>query len=333
MDYSININPLGVPKSLKKAINHSISKLELYPDIKNRKATEILANFHSLNINNIVIGNGATELIYLAIQTIKPRKALIPMPTFIEYQRACKLVGCEVIPYKLEKDDDFELNVDDFIKKIDNSVDMIILCNPNNPTSKIIDKNSMKKLLEYCQTKGIYLMIDEAFADFTLSDISVTGYIKKYANLIIIRSLTKFFAVPGLRIGYAVSCESLCELFIANQYPWSVNYFASIVCEIALKDLNYISKTKKWLNQEPKRFYDMLSALDGIKVYKPSANYILIEIEQTLSSIMTDRLLNKGILVRDASNFKFLDSHFIRIAIKDKKSNDKFFDKFSRCLL
>ncbi len=333
MDYSININPIGVPKSLKRAISRSMSKLELYPDMKNRKATEILAKHHSLNTNNIVIGNGATELIYLAIQTISPRKVLIPMPTFTEYQRVCKIVGCEVVPFELKKEVDFKFNVDDFIKKIDSSIDMIIICNPNNPTSKIIDKNSMKKLLEYCQPKGIYIMIDEAFADFTLSDISVIGYIKKYANLIIIRSLTKFFAVPGLRIGYAVACESLSELFIANQYPWSVNYFASIVCEIALKDFNYINKTKKWLNQEPKRFYDMLCTLNGIKVYKPSVNYILIEIEQTLASIMTERLLNKGILIRDASNFKFLDAHFIRIAIKDKKSNDKFFDKFSRCLL
>ena len=333
MDYSININPFGVPKTLKRAINRSFPKLEQYPDTKNRKATEIIAKHHLLNKNNIVIGNGATELIYLAIQTIKPRKALIPMPTFTEYQRSCKMIGCEVIPYELKKEEAFELIIDDFIAKIDNSIDMVIICNPNNPTSKIISKNSMKKLLEFCQPKGIYIMIDEAFVDFTLSDISVIGYIKKYANLIIIRSLTKFFAVPGLRIGYAVACESLTQLFIANKYPWSVNYFASIVCEISLKDSTYINKTKKWLNQEPKRFYDLLCTLSGIKVYKPNANYILIEVEKTLASIMAERLLNKGIFIRDASNFKFLDAHFIRIAIKDKKSNDKFFDKFSMCLL
>lgn len=255
------------------------------------------------------------------------------MPTVTLYSKACKQNGCEVVPLYLDKANEFDIDIDKLILATSVGVDMIILCNPNNPTSRIIDRTKMLRILDFCQEKGIYIIIDEAFGDFVSGDVSVVKQINRYANLVIIRTLANYFSVSGLRFAYAISCDGLTDLMHMNQTPGTVNYFALIACEILLKDLKYIKGTKAWLQSEPKRFFHIISTLGGVIAYKPFANYIFIELEQVTSATLCERMLSKGINICNCNKFGGLDGQYIRISIKDKKSNEKFLDKFSRCLI
>lgn len=297
-----------------------------------KSAKSALAYYHGVSADNIIIGSGCSELIYLAIRTLRPRKVLIPTPAVNLYLQACKQYGCEFVTLELEKSNEFDIDVEKLILQTQ-GVDMIILCNPNNPTSRIIEKSKMYKILDYCQEKGIYLVIDEAYADFTGVDISVAKQVERYANIVIVRTLANYFALSGLRFGYAISCEGLCELLHMNQIPGTVSLFALNACEILLRDFKYIKNTKAWLHSEPKRFFHLISTLGGLTAYKPYANFIFIELEQIPSATLCDRLHNIGIKVCNCNKMGNLDGQYIRISIKDRKSNDKFLDKFSRCLL
>ncbi|MDD3765910.1 MAG: histidinol-phosphate transaminase [Eubacteriales bacterium] len=333
IDYSLNVNPLGVPKTFKKKMQKSYKNLSLRHDMAKVGALDAISAYHGVSDKNLTLGSGTSELLYLALKCLKPVRTLVVFPSPPLYAKACRESGSDVVPCFLNKENDFDLDFETFKKSAQVGVDMVILANPNNPTSRIIPKNLLLKILDYCQEKGIYVVIDEAYADFVSVDISAVKYISKYANVIILRTLSNYFALKGLRFSYAISCESLTELLHKNQFPGTVGYLPLIAFETLFRDFKYIKKTKAWLLSEPKRFYYMVSTLGGVNAYKPFANFIFIELEQIPSAIFCERMANKGISVCNCNSFGGLDGQYIRISIKDRKSNEKFLEKFSSCLL
>ncbi|MGE4283639.1 MAG: threonine-phosphate decarboxylase CobD [Clostridia bacterium] len=337
LDYSANINPLGVPQTLQQAIINNFDLLTHYPDPDYMNARRSLANWHGIEKSNIIMGNGATEIIFLLMEVFKPRKILIPCPSFSEYEQAAITAGCKVEHYRIKEEEDFIINVQDLINNIHKEIEMLILCNPNNPTSQIIKKDKMKEILSFCRENGITVVIDEAFIDFTDEQLhlSMVDQLEIYPNLFIIKALTKFFAIPGLRLGYGIAGERFIKRMEHKKQPWTLNNFASMAAEILPHDVEYIRVSSQWIKEEGVRFFQLLSKIEGIKVFKPSSNFILIKLldPHLTSGILCDKMMGNGILIRNAENFTFLDKQYIRIAIKDGRSNDIFIQRLKQTLM
>lgn len=323
LDYSSNINPLGVPKKFIEKASQSFEILEKYPDPYYIELREKIAKHNSLNKENVIVGNGATEILFLYMKALKPKKVLLVAPCFAEYKRALDTINAEIYYFELLERENFKLNIENLIKNISNeNYDLILLCNPNNPTGKFISLEEIKKILKIVEEKNINLFIDEAFIEFVQDWEKKTALLLKSQNIFIMRAFTKFFAIPGLRLGYGLSynLDFLKKMYFEKE-PWSVNSFANLAGLILLDDKEYIEKSNKWIAEEKIFFYEELNKFSGIKVFRTDANFILIKLLNSTAKILKEKMLEKNILIRDASNFKFLDESYIRLAIKDRNSN------------
>ncbi|MGL5616117.1 MAG: threonine-phosphate decarboxylase CobD [Sarcina sp.] len=328
LDYSSNINPLGVPKEYKKLIIENIDKLASYPNIDYVELTEAIGKYLNIEEKYILPTNGATEGIYLIIEHLNLKKVLIPAPSFSEYKNASENFNLDIKWHFTEEVNDFSLDIEKLKEEmLLEKVDGVFLCNPNNPTSQLIKREELLELLKVAKEKDIYLLIDESFIDLIEDEDSykIKDYVKNYNNLVVIQSFTKFFAVPGIRIGAVIASENIIEYLFKKKMPWSINYFASLISKILLKDSDYVKKTKKWIEEEIEYFYKELLKIEGLKVYKPNTNFVLVKLENNISSNNLRELLGREkILIRDCSNFKGLDNRFVRFAIKSREQNEKF---------
>ena len=326
LDYSSNINPLGVPESLKKAISENFSLLERYPDINYVELRESIGNYNNINIENIIVGNGATEVLFLYMKALKPKKVLIVSPTFAEYERALNNIECEIDFFELKEKENFILDKEKFIEEAKN-YDIAVLCNPNNPTGKFISKNIIAEINEKLEKSNTKLFIDESFIEFIKGWEEKTVADFKSKNIFILRALTKFFALPGIRLGYGICFDKkIIDNINSKREPWSVNTFADIAGKVILDDKEYIKNTEKWIEEERKYFVNSLKEIEKnkkIKVYDTETNFILIKLNTYTAEEFRNKMLEKNILVRNASNFKFLDETFVRFAIKDREKNEK----------
>lgn len=336
LDYSANINPLGVPKQLEELIKENIQNLVNYPNIDYTALTEQIAEFLDVYSDNVVVGNGATEIIYLVLEHLKAKKALMPVPTFSEYSGACKKYNVELKYHYLKDEDDFKLNVEALKQSIDKDIELIFLCNPNNPTSSLMKKRGVLEIVHFAKTLNIFVILDESFIDLTDEDEenSLSKLVEEYGNLIIIRSFTKFFGIPGLRLGCGICNATLAIEITKKRLPWSINYFATLLGEILDKDTEYIQETKAWIQEEPLWFYNELKEIQGLKVYKPSTNFILIKIlDERFNSIsLRDEMGRRGILIRDCSNYVNLSDRYVRFAVKDRVNNIIFLSKLKEIM-
>ena len=347
LDYSSNINPYGVPKSLKQKIAENIGILERYPDPDYVELREKLAQLNKVELENIVLGNGATEAIFLFIKVIKPKKVLIVSPTFGEYERAvraCKNSESQKIEieyFELEEKDEFRLNIGKLKKELEKKYDLVIICNPNNPTGKFLKMAETEEILRECNRYDTKLFIDEAFIEFLEDGLkeSIVNSGENKKNLFVTRAFTKFFAIPGLRLGYGIYFDKNLEKKIAEKKePWSVNNIAEMAGITVLDDTEYIEKTLNWITEEKKYMYERLNEISGIKPYKTEVNFICVKIKNELISKglnvkkLREKMMEEGILIRDASNFKFLDERFFRLAIKDRRSNDRVIEALKKIL-
>ena len=300
LDYSSNINPLGVPQKFIDTAKESFDKLVNYPDPYYIELRKKIAEFNSVNMNNIIVGNGATEILFLYIRALKPKKVLILAPCFAEYERALKSVSANIEYFELRESDNFYPNIINLKKEIEsNNYDLLLFCNPNNPTGQFIKLEDIKEIIENCENKNTKIFIDEAFIEFIENWKEKTVSLLKNRNVFIMRAFTKFFAIPGLRLGYGIGFdEEILKKMWEEKEPWTVNTFANLAGLTMLDD----------------------------KEYKTECNFILIKIYNTSSASLRDKMIEKNILIRDASNFKFLDYHFVRLAIKDRKSNLKMME-------
>ena len=354
LDYSSNINPYGIPESLKKRITENLEILERYPDPDYVELRQKLSNLNKVNLSDIILGNGATEIIFLFMKVINPKKILIVSPTFGEYERAVKATEIsgdtvslsssngdnknienkkiEIEYFELKESDDFKLNIGNLKNELEKKYDLLIICNPNNPTGKFLKLAQTEEILKECNKYDTKLFIDEAFIEFLEDGMkeSIINTEGNKKNLFVTRAFTKFFAIPGLRLGYGMYFDKELEQKISEKKePWSVNNIAEMAGLTVLDDTEYIEKTLKWITKEKIYMYEKLNEISGIKVYETEVNFITGKIDEKLFSeglnvkILREKMLEQGILIRDASNFKFLDERFFRLAIKDRASNDR----------
>ena len=354
LDYSSNINPYGIPEGLKKRITENLEVLERYPDPDYVELRQKLANLNKVNLSDIILGNGATEIIFLFMKVINPKKILIVSPTFGEYERALKATEIsgdtvslsssngdnknienkkiEIEYFELKESDDFKLNIGNLKNQLEKKYDLLIICNPNNPTGKFLKLSETEEILKECNKYDTKLFIDEAFIEFLEDGMkeSIINTEENKKNLFVTRAFTKFFAIPGLRLGYGMYFDKELEKKISEKKePWSVNNIAELAGLTVLDDTGYIEKTLKWISEEKIYMYEKLNEISRIKVYETEVNFITGKIDEKLFSeglnvkILREKMLEQGILIRDASNFKFLDERFFRLAIKDRESNDR----------
>lgn len=326
IDFSANINPLGLPRGIEKTIKDNIKNILHYPDPENTELKMALSKYLNLSNKNIIVGNGSTELIYLTVYALMPKRALIVSPSFSEYEKALLSIDAKIKHLRLKEKDEFNIPIKEIIERLD-EIELIFLCNPNNPTGKVISRDDMVYLLKKLRGKGITLILDEAFIDM-VEENSLIALAPKNNNLLILRSLTKFFGLPGLRLGYGVGTKGLIKILENFRQPWSVNIFAQAIGAKLIQDEEFKRTSKEVLLKEKEFLYQGLCKIEEIVPYCSYANFILVKILTSLSSErLQRRLLKKGILIRDCSNFRGLNNKFIRIAVRSRRENSKLINE------
>lgn len=330
IDFSSNINPKLIP-NLEKYILEGLNKSTSYPDINYTSLKKNIGNYININPEFIIPGNGATEIIYLLMKNIKKRLAILN-PTFSEYERGARLNNLEVINFMLNKDDEFSVNLDEIEEKID-EFDSLFICNPNNPNGKV---KNIEKLLELMSKHNKLLIVDETFMEFVYEEekYSLIKYINKYENLFILKAVTKFFGMPGLRLGYGVtSNKKLIENIYKYKEPWTVNSFADTLSNYIFNDKDYINNSKSYYLKERKYMLNALRKIKRLKAYDTDTNFILIKLEDKKAEKLKLQLFKESnILIRDASNFVNLDESYIRIAIKSHNENQLILKELNRIM-
>ncbi|MCM8823322.1 MAG: threonine-phosphate decarboxylase CobD [Candidatus Omnitrophica bacterium] len=327
LDFSANINPLRIPLTVKKSLHRYLNDLVFYPDPKSRLLITTISDYWKIKEENLLVGNGSTELIYLVLNAFRDSKVTIVVPSFTEYERAGKISNCKLEFVFLKENKNFCFNPSD-IKK----TDILLICNPNNPTGNFI-VNSWQKLLDIPAGK---IFIDEAFMDFipdekkyTFIPLAVSS--KKF---IVFRTFTKFFALAGLRIGYLIAHKDIVRILKKYQIPWNVNILAQRVAAQCLKETLFIKLSKQLIEKERKFLYQRLCQIKGLKPYSSVTNFLLVKItkKHLSSSVLKKKLLEKGILIRDCANFRGLDNSFIRVAVRKHKENLKLIRALEGCI-
>lgn len=337
VSFSSNVNPLGISYKLKNTLAHRLDAITTYPERDYSKLRQCISNYTNAQVDNIIVGNGTSELISLFIQTQHPKKALILGPTYSEYEREIGLSGGVSKYYPLDEEHDFVLDVDAFCSSLNDSIDLLVLCSPNNPTSNAITRKQMRKILDTCMKHGIFVMVDETYAEFADNeqDISCIKLTNCYTNLIILRGTSKFFAAPGLRLGYAITGNrDVLKAINTRKNPWSINSLAEIAGQLMFQDEEYIKQTKELISSERNRLYKELSSWDSVKVYKPSGNFMLMKIlkEDVTSDLLFEHCIKQKLMIRDCSSFPFLDNSFVRFCFMKPEDNDRLLHAFSELL-
>jgi L-threonine-O-3-phosphate decarboxylase len=331
IDFSSNINPLGIPQGIKDAYYNSLELCEKYPDQYYRKLIDAISKNEKVSRNYIFPSNGASEAIFRIVQAIKPKEALLTSPTFGEYEEALKSANSNINYYTLEKDSTFELG-EDFLDNINEKIDIVFLCNPNNPTGILVNRNLLESILDKCLNSNTYLVLDESFMDFLYNSeyYSLVNKINSYKNLIILKSFTKIFAMPGIRLGYCISSDKkLISNLKRNGPPWNISTTAEKCGIAALKEKKYIVDSIEYIEYQRKYLTDELKKL-GLIVYPSKTNYILFKLEQRID--LKESLEKERILIRSCSNYKGLDENFYRIAVKKEEDNKLLIGKLKGVL-
>ena len=319
LDFSSNVNPLGSHPGVKKYLKKQLNQIHIYPDSESTRLRSNLKWFTGVNTSQILIGNGATEIIYNFCSAFvnKQSKVLIPCPTFSEYEKAAKFFSGKIIPFKSLN---LNENLQKFIAKIPIK-GIIFICNPNNPTGEILSKKNMEQIVKTAEKKSSLVFVDETFIELVPdSNPSLVKTIKKYDNLFILRSFTKSFGLAGLRIGYGLSSKKIIEVLQRIKIPWNVNYIAQSAASTALCYSDFLNKSRQNIKKENLFLMNSLSKLEWMSCFNSSTNFILIKTKIN-SKILQKKLLKKNILIRDCSTFCGLNENYVRIAVKNRKEN------------
>lgn len=316
-DFSVNVNPLGIPEAVKAALYEAVDNCTRYPDISAEKLKEAVSEMLTVPKGYLLFGNGASELFMAIIHGIKPKKTVIPVPSFYGYEYAAETADGEILHYETKEKNDFCLQ-EDFLSVLTEDVDILFLANPNNPTGNLMSREELRNVLSHCRDKGVYVVLDECFIEFCGKERSMLQEIETFSNLILVRAFTKIFSIPGVRLGYFVCSNPLLLEKIGRQLPeWNVSRFAQAAGYECAMQTAFVEKTVTFIRKERRFLEDGLKQA-GFRVFPGKANFLLIYCEQPLY----DRLLEKGILIRDCENFRGLSKGFYRIAVKDRKENE-----------
>jgi threonine-phosphate decarboxylase len=322
IDFSASINPLGPPASARKAFQKSYEEIPCYPDPYGEELKKALAKRHGMKPEELLLGNGSTQLIYLLCFALRPRKALVVGPAFSEYANALKLAGARVRFLSLAADASFRFSIEKFMAAWAKADDMAFVTTPNSITGQLIPRAEIEKIARLALIKRKFLVVDEAFIDFAEGE-SVKQLIRDNPYLIVLRSLTKFYALPGLRLGYLLAHPRRVAQLAAYLEPWSVNGPAQKVALACLADRSFGLKTERWLQRERNFLAQALIALKGFQPYPSSANFLLIRIANDNPDALELRsfLLRKKILIRACNSFAGLGADHFRVAVLQRKDN------------
>jgi threonine-phosphate decarboxylase len=323
IDFSASINPLGISQAVKDAITESINSLTHYPDSRNHQLKQALAAHHGIMTENLALANGSTELIYNLPLLFSGKSALIVSPTFSEYEHALEQHCCRTTHFILSPENEFALDTVALKAALKQGYSALYLCNPGNPSGRLYPLQTIQEVANICREAGTFLVLDEAFMDFCEAD-SAKLMIVENSDSVILRSMTKFYGFPGLRLGYAIGNPSVVERLEAMGGPWSVNALALDAGLAALGDRQHIEATIACVTQERQWLMEEIFSIPGLKPYSSAANYILVEIKKgPVAAELQKRLLTNGVLIRDCANFQGLSPRFFRIAVRKREENLK----------
>ncbi len=324
--FSANVNPLGLSGKLKDTLSEHLDVLTSYPDREYSELRSTIAKYCDTVKENVVVGNGSTELISLFTKVIAPKKALVFAPTYSEYDHEISLSGGDFDYFELKEEDGYAPDLDALKLVLKKNYDLVVICNPDNPTSYLIDKKMMEQILIMCPAPT-YVMVDETYMEFAPDYESSNGIslTERFDHLFIIRGISKFFAAPGLRLGYAVTGNhTLIEQMVAEQNPWSINSLAEMAGKLMFTDHDYISRTKRLIFSERERICARLDTIKGLKYYKPSANFVLVKIlnPDVDADILFDVCIRKNMMIRNCSSFPYLSNRYFRFCIMSPGMNE-----------
>ena len=319
LDFSANINPLGMPDSVREAAQQAIAGCLHYPDPFCRALRRAIAARNAVTPQQVFCGNGAADVLYRLMLTLVPKKILLPAPTFAEYEEAAQLVGSEIVRFPLGSD----LTVTQaYWDAVTPDIDLVVLCNPNNPTGRTAQPELMRRIVQKCAENSVYLIVDECFNDFLLDaeQHSLSGLLEAFPCLILLRAYTKMFAVPGVRFGWCMTADRtvIDGLYRAGQ-PWNVSVIAQACAEAAAKQNGWRDQTARRIAEERAYLIDGLRSC-GVRVYPGEANFLLFH---SSDEKLDEKLRKQGIMIRNCSNYRGLGPGFYRAAVKTRDASEK----------
>lgn len=329
LDFSSNINLMGIPEGVLQAAKRGVELSCNYPDTECNELREAISISEGIPKDMIVCGNGAADLIFSLVIATKPKRALLLSPTFHEYEQALQSVDCELSYYQLHEENGFQLQ-SDFIEEIKKDIDIVFLCNPNNPTGVLIERSLMKNILQKCEDSNCFLVVDECFLDFVPEGKGYTlkGLCKESKNIFVLKAFTKLYAMPGLRLGFGFCGDSLLiNKMKNNSQPWNISIPAQMAGVAALKEVEYVNHSLEVIGEEKKFLIQELLQLK-FKIYGSQANYIFFRAKKGLY----EKCLEQGVMIRDCSNYRGLTDGYYRIVVKRHFENIILIELLNRLL-
>ena len=317
LDFSTNLNPLGMPPQVKQAAAEADGAA--YPDPLCRHLRQAIAAHDGVEEEQVICGNGAADLIFRLAFALKPRKALLTAPTFSEYEGALTCVGCQVERYALDIDRDFDLD-EGFLKAIVPGVELVFLCTPNNPTGRLIDPELLAEAARRCRDVGARLVVDECFLPLAGGGAGLAPRLTEFSNLFLLRAFTKSYAMAGLRLGYGLSADlELLETLGRFAQPWSVSAPAQAAGTAAFTRCpQWPEQARALVERERPVLAAGLKGL-GCRVVPSQANYLLFQAEHVTD--LKEKLLQRGVLIRSCANYHNLGPDWYRVCVKGGEEN------------
>ncbi len=335
IDFSDNINPLGASSRLKENINNIYDLLNLYPDENYTDLRLSISKYTNCNPNNILVGNGATELISALIKAVNPKNSLIILPTYSEYEKELKKINSNISYFDVLEKDNFKLNINNLISTITENTNLLVFCNPNNPTGYLTQKEDVKKILNHCKKTNTIVLLDETYVEFSKESTGATSLVESYDNLFVIRGTSKFFAISGLRLGYALTSSTMLKEKVAQTLvPWNVNIVAEYLGQLVFGDVSYIKNSISLCNNEYVKIKNFFDTVDSVQMFESDTNFILFKILSNSfnANDVFDFMIKNNILIRNLTNAKGLSEKYFRICIQKPEHNDLFLHHFKSFL-
>ena len=320
LDFSASINPLGMPPTVRAAAAAALDDAIHYPEIHAESLVNALAAHHHLDPRHFLPGNGSTPLFALFARTLRPRRALVVRPAFSEYQRALELAGSEIDVFDLDPEKNFTLDVAQLLHRITPATDLLLLANPGNPSGARIEASKILTLAHALREQAL-VAVDEAFIDFC-PDASLLSAVATHPNLFIFRSMTKFYAIPGLRIGYLAGPKNCISRLQGESEPWALSTVAIAAAKTALTATAYTEESLRLIPQLRDQLANGLRNL-GLHLYPSAANYLLLRLAEACADDVVWKLRQEGILLRSCSNFPPLDARYLRVAVRTATENER----------
>lgn len=316
LDFSASLSPLGMPEEVRTAARRAVARCGQYPDPVCRELRQALALRENVDAENLFCSNGASDVLYRLALALRPGRALIPVPTFAEYAAAVELAGGEIVPFLLREERNFDLD-DTFLQAIALDIDAVFLCTPNNPTGRCIAPELLERIVHRCCETGAALIVDESFLAFT-EQLSAARFLLD-SRLVVVRSLTKLYAMPGIRVGYCLSSDrALIQRLYHSGPPWPMSVTAQVCGVAAANDRETARKVREYVKEQRAELQAGLEAL-GLSVIPGQANFLLFRCDWSIS--LREALCRRGILIRCCGNFVGLDESWYRVAVRRREQN------------